>query len=132
MIEINNLTRSKIEEAFLRRVADRVLTGEKKQRKGLSIVLVTPKHSAELNKRYRRKDTVANVLSFEGTGYELGEVIICPWQVRKDAKKYGMMFERALAWMLIHGILHLAGYSHLKERSAKAMERKEHRYLSRI
>ncbi|OHA69601.1 MAG: rRNA maturation RNase YbeY [Candidatus Wildermuthbacteria bacterium RIFCSPHIGHO2_02_FULL_49_17] len=132
MIEINNLTESKIDEEFLRRVAERVLTGEKKRRKGLSIALVTPKHSAELNKRYRGKSKIANILSFEGEGSELGEVIICPQEVRKDAAKYGMMFERALAWMLIHGILHLAGYNHKKERDAKIMGQKELTYLSRI
>ena|SRR3989344_4782620 len=132
MIEINNLTQSKINEGSLRRVAEKVLAGEKKQRKILSIALVTPKHSAELNKRYRGRDKMANVLSFEGQGSELGEVIICPQGVKKEAAKYGMIFERALAWMLIHGILHLADYSHKKPREAKLMEQKEDRYLSRI
>lgn len=132
MIEVNNCTRSKISEAFLKKVAEMVLKGEKQQKKELSVALVSQKKAAELNKKYRKKDTVANVLSFPVPELGLGEVILCPQEVREEAKKYGMMFEQALAWMCIHGILHLLGYDHGKEREAKRMEQKERMYLSRI
>lgn len=132
MIEVNNLTQSEISVAFLKKVAEMVLKAEKAQKKELSIVLVSQKKAAELNKQYRRKDKVANVLSFSVPELGLGEVVICPQEVKKESKKYGMMFEQAVAWMLIHGILHLLGYDHKKERDAKHMEQKEHMYLSRI
>jgi len=132
MIEVNNLTKSEISETFLKKVAEKVLKGEKQQKKELSIALVSPKRAAELNKKYRKKDTVANVLSFAEPELGLGEIVICPQEVRKEAKKYGMMFEQGLAWMLVHGILHLLGYDHVKEGEARRMEQKEHRYLSRI
>ena len=140
MIEVNNLTRTKISEAFLKRVAEMVLKGERGQKKAISIALVSQKRAVELNKKYRKKDKVANVLSFPigndkiPSGVEgcLGEVVICPQEVRKEAKKYGMIFEQALAWMCIHGILHLLGYDHKKERDVKRMEQKERMYLSRI
>jgi len=132
MIEVNNLTRSKISEAFLKKAAEMVLKGEKQQKKDLSVALVSSKRAAELNKIYRKKDTIANVLSFPGPELGLGEVVICPREVRKEAKKYGMIFEQALAWMCIHGTLHLLGYDHEKKREAKRMEQKERMYLSRI
>ena len=139
MVEVNNLTRYSLNETFFRKVAERVLA-EEKQKKELSIAFVTPQRSKELNALYRKKDTVANVLSFsagneripsEVEGY-LGEVILCPSQIRKDAKKYGMIFEQALAWMLVHGILHMVGYAHKKESNAAHMEQKERVYLSHI
>jgi len=137
---VNNLTRSKISEAFLKKVAEMVLKGEKQQKKDLSVALVGQKKAAELNKKYRKKDSVANVLAFPigndkiPSGVEgcLGEVVICPQEVRKEAKRYGMIFEQALAWMFVHGILHLLGYEHTKVGGAKRMEQKERMYLSRI
>lgn len=142
MIEVNNLTRRFIDKALLEKIALGVLKKEGKEAAGLSIAFVGAKRAAELNKQYRGKDSVANVLSFpfgkestlsevegsEGEEY-LGEIVLCPQQVHKDAKKYGMIFERALAWMFIHGILHLLGYDHEKERGAKRMEQQERFYL---
>ncbi|HEY4509689.1 MAG TPA: rRNA maturation RNase YbeY [Candidatus Paceibacterota bacterium] len=132
MIEVNNLTRIKISEAFLKKVAEMVLKGEKQQKKDLSVAIVGSKKAGELNKKYRKKDAVANVLSFVNPELGLGEIVLCPSQIKEDAKKYGMIFEQALAWMCIHGILHLLGYDHKKEREAKRMEQKERMYLSRI
>ena len=148
MIEVNNLTRSKVSEAFLKKVAEMVLKGELALRKLkgkqkdtiLSVALVSQKKAAELNKKYRKKDKVANVLSFpvgndkilSGVEGGLGEIVLCPSQIKKEAKKYGMIFEQALAWMFVHGILHLLGYDHIKAGGAKRMEQKERMYLSRI
>jgi len=109
-----------------------VLKGEKQQTKALSVALVGQKKAAELNKKYRKKDKVANVLSFPVAELGLGEVVICPQEVRKEAKRYGMIFEQALAWMFVHSILHLLGYEHTKVSGAKRMEQKERMYLSRI
>ena len=140
MIEVNNITRAEIDEEFLVQVAKKVLTGENRKKSDLSIALVGPKRMRELNKRYRKKDKVVNVLSFPFDSAQgkpiaelgLGEIVLCVQEVKKDAKKYGMIFEKALAWMLVHGILHLLGYDHAKERDAKHMEQKEHLYLSRL
>jgi probable rRNA maturation factor len=135
MIEVNNLTQRKISKAQLVKVAERVLQGEKLQEKELSIALVGQKKSRTLNKKHRNKDKTANVLSFpagneSGVEEPLGEIVLCPAEIEKDAKKYGMMFEQALSWMLIHGILHLGKYSHKKEKEAKLMEQKEQKYLN--
>ena len=140
MIEIHNVTRSSIDESFLKKVAERVLKEEKSKESGLSIAIVGSRRSRQLNLQYRGKDKPANVLSFpfgkestpsEVEGFGLGEVVISPEQVKKDAKEYGMRFERALAWMLIHGILHLLDYDHEKsEPLAKRMEKRESDYLS--
>ena len=131
MIEIHNVTQRSIDESFLKKVAERVLKEEKSKESGLSIAIVGSRRSRQLNLQYRGKDKPANVLSFPESEFGLGEVVICPEQVKKDAKEYGMIFERALAWMLIHGILHLLDYDHEKsEPLAKRMEKRESDYLS--
>jgi probable rRNA maturation factor len=126
MIEVNNTTRRAVDEVFLKKVGERVLREEKAKNADVSVVIVGAKRMQELNRRYRKKDKVANVLSFSVQELGLGEVVLCPQEVKKDAKKYGMIFEKAFAWMLVHGILHLLGYSH------KEMEKREERYLKLV
>ena len=130
MIEINNTTQSTIDEVLLKKTAEMVLKGEKVTNSELSVAIVGPKRMQELNKKYRKKDKAANVLSFKEGELSLGEVVLCPQEVRKDAKKYGILFKEALAWMLIHGILHLLDYNHEESvKDAQQMEEKEESYL---
>lgn len=133
MIELNNLTKETVPGALLKKVSQSVLRQEK-CKAGLSIVLLGKKRMLWLNRIYRKKDKVANVLSFPFNDVQgkpipelgLGEVILCPAEIRKDAKKYGIPYTKALAWMLIHGILHVLGYTH------RQMIKKETQYLSRV
>ncbi len=67
----------------------------------------------------------------------MGEVIICPEVAKDNAKKYGNLvqggFKKELAKILIHGILHLAGYDHEKtKKEAEIMEKREEYYMRRI
>ena len=125
MIELNNLTEEAVPRAFLKKVSQSVLRQERRKA-GLSIALLGKKRMLQLNRTYRKKDKVANVLSFSIPELGLGEVILCPAEIRKDAKKYGIPYRKALAWMLIHGILHALGYTH------RQMINKEKLYLSRV
>lgn len=130
MIEINNLTSNLIEEEFLKRVAKIVLEREKKKGE-ISLALVGPGRMRKLNKKYRGKNRVTDVLAFPGNG--LGEIVICLREVKKNAKRFGLSFEKELAKVLTHGILHLLGYDHEKsEKEAKEMEEKENQYLKLI
>jgi len=133
MISVTNLTTQSTEESFFQKLAKIVLTEEKKEG-GLSIVLVGSGKMRKLNKQYRGKNRTTDVLSFEGTKLsefkiprgietELGEIVICLREVKKNAKKFNSVFETELARVLIHGILHLLGYDHQK------MEEKQNHYL---
>lgn len=141
MIETNNLTGSSIDEEFLKRVAQIVLKGEDK--KGdVSIVLVGPGRIKELNKKYRKKKKVTDVLTFGQSQkfptvpenkLELGQVVICLREVKKNAKRFNSTFRKELAQVLVHGILHLLGYNHEEDGSgAKKMSEREEHYLSHI
>jgi len=121
MIEVNNLTTNKVDEEFLRGLARKVLQGENKKIADLSIALVGQGRIRELNKKYRKKNKVTDVLSFQYD--KSGEVIICLREVKKNAKKFGSTYKKELARVLIHGTLHILGYDHEK------MKKKEVRYL---
>jgi len=141
MIEVNNLTTVVIDEDFLKKTAKIVTDGEKKKAIELSIALVGQGRIRELNKRYRGKNRVTDVLSFSYDGS--GDIVICLGEVKKNAKRFGTTFKKELAICLIHGILHLLGYDHEKEAkeveetkassspfaAARVMEEKQNYYL---
>jgi len=130
MIEINNLTTLTVDKRFLKRVVKKVLKGEKKKESGLSIALVNSGEIKKLNKKYRKKNKITDVLSFDNG---LNEIVVCPQEIKKNAKKYNSTFKKELSRVLIHGILHLLGYEHEKTKiEAKKMEKKEEYYLSKI
>ena len=138
MIEINNLTGGQVDEEFLKKIAEKVLKEENEEKKELSIALVGQGRMRELNKKYRRKNRVTDVLtSGQNSKFKfnqaLGEIVICLREVKKNAKRYSSTFERELARVLIHGILHLLGHDHEKNKTeAEKMSKKENYYLSKI
>jgi len=130
MIEINNLTTNPVDEEFLKKAAEKVLGGEKKEG-DLSIALVGQGRIRELNKKYRGKNRATDALAFPGDG--LGEIVICLGEVKKNAKRFNSTFEKELARVLIHGILHLLGYDHERPgKEAKQMKEKEEYYLLQL
>lgn len=142
MIEINNLTSLPIEKSFFKKIAQKILRKEKRNDWDLSVALVSINKIRELNKKYCGKNRPTDVLSFNHlefnnkkarTEKNIGEVIISPQEVKKNAMRFKTAFKEEMARCLIHGILHLLGFEHenfLKE--AKLMERKQNYYFSEI
>jgi probable rRNA maturation factor len=131
MVEINNLTTTSVNEEFLKKIAQKVLEKENKRKVELSIALVGQGRIKELNKRYRGKNRVTDILSF--TYNNSGEIVICLKEVKKNAERFGSAFEKELSRVLIHGILHLLGYDHERSKEGtKRMEKKEKFYLSQM
>lgn len=96
----------------------------------VSIVLVNNEEIQELNRRFRCKDQPTDVLSFPMNDdieavvddwLILGDVIISVPKAREQAAAYGHSFERELGFLLVHGLLHLVGYTHDEEEEAQAM-----------
>lgn len=147
MIEINNLTNFRVNKKKLKSITQTILRGEKFKRKiNLSIAFVGPGRIRQINKKYRKRNRITDVLAFPSfaEGYrgqarflqrdsELGEIIICPSEVKKNAKRFSLTFKQELKRVLIHGLLHLLGYDHEKSESeARGIEEKENYYLSLI
>ena len=107
--EINKLSPDKsISESFVKRVAEKAsrIIGIKGL-KEISIVLVCDKRMRSLNKKYKNKNEITDVLTFD-----YGEIIICLNQAQKQAKELNHSIEKEIGLLLIHGLLHLAGYKH--------------------
>jgi len=140
MLQITNLTTNKFDEAFLNKVVSLVL--EKENKNGtISLVFVGPNRMRKLNCKYRKKNKMTDVLSFPQTKVEgfvepetnfLGEIVICPRAIKKLAKRENLDYQKELIRTLIHGILHLLGYNHIKKEEAEEMKKKEETYLKLI
>lgn len=107
----------------------------------IGILLVGDRRMQALNRRFRGVNRTTDVLAFafrEGPGgklhpEQLGDVVICLPQVRRQARAAERSLHRETAWLLAHGILHLLGYDHERSRrEAARMRRKEREVLRRI
>ena len=104
----------------------------KKLPKKVSVVLVGSKQAQFFNLKYKKKNKPTNVLSFL-YGKDYGEVLICPEVVKEEAKAQGNSYKYQMTWMILHGILHLAGMHHERSRSAAGrVEKLEEKILSKI
>lgn len=93
------------------------------------LFVVAPKMK-KLNKLYRNKNYVTDVLSFPFESnlefsfldtIPLGQIIISPWKIKKQAKNFNHSIKREFCYIFTHGIAHLLGYDHQTEEEAKIM-----------
>ncbi len=101
----------------------------------LSVVIVGDRAIRRLNREYLDRDKPTNVISFpmqEGEFAELnpeilGDVVISAATCAREAEAGGISFQSRMTFLLLHGILHLAGYDHERsgEAEARRMEEKE-------
>ena len=103
----------------------------------ISLLLVGRTGSRSLNRRYRRRDHATNVLSFPATGAArraglLGDLVICPAVLAAEARAQGKTLTAHWAHLVVHGVLHLTGFDHVKLRDARRMEQRETHILRRL
>lgn len=110
-----------------------------------SVTLVDNERIQELNRTYRDKDQVTDCLSFpiededeewvfdeetDAPPLMLGDLIISIPKAKEQAESYGHSFHRELAFLTIHGFLHLLGFDHETEQGEKEMFAKQEEILT--
>jgi len=97
----------------------------------IAVVFVGKAKIKALNKRYRAIDKVTDVLSFPaGEKGDLGDIFIAPAVARARAAARGSSYKDHLALLIVHSVLHLAGYDHHAEADSRAMAKMEKKILS--
>jgi probable rRNA maturation factor len=120
-IEINNKARSALNESVIGDAAAQTMAICGKQKSVLSIGFVGERVMRRLNLQRRGKDKATDILSFGGEEKELGELIICYSEIKRQAKIHKIPPESELVFVLIHGILHLAGMEDKNETERRQM-----------
>lgn len=142
IIEVND----KIEE-LVEQVVQKALEVEVEGDYEVSISFVNNQEMRELNKQYRNKDSATDVLSFPLMEFEeteenynneeeyvqedrlLGDIVISLEKAQEQANEYAHSFERELAFLTVHGVLHLLGMDHEDEAQEKEMIEKQEEIL---
>jgi probable rRNA maturation factor len=106
----------------------------------LTLRLVDTKEITQLNHHYRHKNKATNVLAFPSLIPDnieleyplLGDVIICPAVLQTESLSLAKSLEEHWAHIVIHGVLHLLGYDHIKDSETKVMQALEIRLLAQL
>lgn len=109
----------------------------------LNLCLSNDEQVQILNRDFRNKDAATNVLSFANLDFaafaadnalydeiELGDIIIAYETMQREAEQEGISLYAHYCHLLVHGILHILGFDHIKEEDAVRMERLEAEILA--
>ncbi|MBQ5746904.1 MAG: rRNA maturation RNase YbeY [Clostridia bacterium] len=131
--------------ALVRRAVNETLCYEGETRPfEVSVTFVDKDEIQTLNRDFRDKDSVTDVLSFptlddeaeivpfDNEAIALGDVIICADKCMEQAEEFGHSFEREVAYLTIHSVLHLLGYDHMVEEEEKEMTAKQDEIIKGI
>ncbi|MCW5197547.1 rRNA maturation RNase YbeY [Buchnera aphidicola] len=123
----NNIPNKKIIKKWIKNIIKKSI-----KKTIITIKIVNKKTIKKLNYFYRKKNKKTNILSFsiinpKETNNKLlmGDLVICKSVVEKESKKYYIKIFERWAHIIIHGVLHLMGYSHNNLFNQKKMEKLE-------
>ena len=102
----------------------------------ISFLFCDNRQIRSLNRKYFKKSSNTDVISFplkdEFSKNYLGEVVVSLEQAVKVAKRYKNSWQKEFMLYIIHGILHLIGYTDAKVKDREKMKRKENKILDAI
>lgn len=108
MIEINNLTTQTINKARINKIAKAFFKKYKiKEDLEVSLAIIGDAKMKQINSIYRDQDKTTDVLSFP----DLMEIIINAHQIKRQAKEFKRKFSEEFDFILVHGLLHLIGFT---------------------
>jgi probable rRNA maturation factor len=125
-----------LSRALVRRVVEAVLQAERRQ--GLvSVTFLGRDSMRRLNAAHKRHDRPTDVLTFALGGQRgrvIGDVYICPWVARREARARGIPLREELIRLVVHGTLHALGLEHPEgpDRTRSAMWRRQERYVEAL
>ena len=105
----------------------------------VDLLFVTKNKMKKQNNFYRKKNYTTDVLSFtlevELNFLEImpiGQIIISPWKIKKQAKEFNHSLRREFCYIFTHGIAHLLGFDHQTEEEAKIMNDHVENIMTRL
>jgi probable rRNA maturation factor len=146
--EIDDALEGKVDRRLLEKVLAEALSGRPlAQPLSVGVTITTDEGIQELNRRHRGIDSPTDVLSFPLLDYEsperprllfplppgeplsLGDLVISYERAVEQAESYGHSLERELAFLAVHGAMHLLGYDHEDPADAEEMRSQEEAVL---
>jgi probable rRNA maturation factor len=110
-----------------------VIRAENKKLAELCYIFCSDAILADVNLQYLRHTTLTDIITFDiGEDVHIveGEIYISIERVKDNAAKFKVSFDQELHRVMVHGVLHLLGYSDKTPQQKKIMRKKEDAYLS--
>lgn len=108
-----------------------VLANENRTLGEVNYIFCSDEYLLNINKQYLNHDYYTDVISFDYSEDDIisGDIFISVDTVKDNAKEYAVEFEKELARVMVHGVLHFIGYKDKTDEDAKLMRQKENQYL---
>ncbi|MBU4561638.1 rRNA maturation RNase YbeY [bacterium] len=134
---VRRVAKKALKAARPARSARRSRAGEGYREVQVSILFCSDPYIKRLNKEYREVNAPTDVLAFSMHGGRfpkvhpeiLGDVVISLETASRQAKRFRHSLDEEIVLLVVHGILHLLGYDHLKNKDKELMRRKEKQIL---
>jgi len=117
----------------IRTLLKEICKKENKKISFINCVFCSDNRLLEINKKYLNNTSLTDVVTFDFTTNKKtieGDVYISIDRVKENAKKYKQSFKTELLRIIIHGLLHLIGFSDKTKEEKNTMTLKENEYLS--
>jgi probable rRNA maturation factor len=120
----------------VRRVASAVLAGERR-RALISVTFLGRDAMRRMNAEFKGHDRATDVLTFtwpDATGRVVGDIYVCPWIARREARARRISSREEIIRLVVHGTLHALGRDHPEgaARERSAMWRRQERYVEAL
>lgn len=118
------------EEGIVNWISD-AITSERKTLGEINYIFVSDEYLLNLNKTYLNHDTLTDIITFDNSVGNIlhGDIYISVERVQDNAIDFNVSFEEELHRVMIHGVLHLAGYRDKTDKEAEEMRTRENHYL---
>ncbi len=134
---VTNRTSARVDGALIKQAIEATLKARRASG-DVSVAIVGHTRMRRLNRTYRGKDKVTDILSFaedealDGESGFLGDLVIDYEVIKRQAKRFAPSVRWELAFIVIHGTLHLLGYEDETEAGSKEMERLGHLIIKNL
>ncbi len=118
----------------IRKWLNSVIREEKKKPWYLNFIFCSDEYLLELNKTYLQHETLTDILAFpyqDDPDIISGDIFISIDRVIENAAEFRQDFEKELQRVMVHGVLHLIGYSDHGKKKKKIMTEREDHYLEK-
>lgn len=110
------------------------ITAENKIEGEINFIFVNDDYLLDLNEKFLNHDTLTDIITFDNSVGNIlhADIYISTERVQENATDFKVSFQEELHRVMIHGVLHLAGYGDKTDDEVAVMRARENHYLERL